>query len=111
MEAVVDLGRLESLRSVKIRFLQDINAWIWLPEAVEFSVSRDGREFQPKGLVFAQSNPRKAGIVIEEYRYGLKDNPAARYVKARTRSFLQCPGWHKGARGKAWIFADEFVID
>jgi hypothetical protein len=111
MEAVMDLGRTESLQAVEIRFLQDINAWIWLPQAVEYSVSEDGREFRPVGLVFAQSDVKKAGVVIEDFRYAITKPLAARFVKARTRSFLKCPAWHKGAGGKAWIFADELVIE
>ena len=111
MEATVDLGRAETIQALGIRFLQDINAWIWMPQAVEFSVSQDGREFRPVGLVFAQSDAKKAGVVIEDFRYAIKKPLTARYVKARTKSFLKCPAWHKGAGGMAWIFTDELVIE
>jgi hexosaminidase len=110
MAAVVDLGRAVPVRSFAVRCLQDINAWIWLPHAVEFSISEDGRNFEPVGLVFPRADVRRAGVVIEDFRYEIKPRNA-RYIKARTQSFLACPPWHKGAGGKAWLFADEIVIE
>ena len=110
MEAVVDLGRTAPVAALSVRFIQDANAWIWLPTAVEFSVSADGRVFEPVGLVFPRTPPERTGIVIEDFRYEIAPRNI-RFVKARTKSFLQCPPWHKGAGGKAWIFADELVIE
>jgi hypothetical protein len=111
MEAVVDLGRETPVGSVAVRFLQDINAWIWLPQTLEVSLSDDGAAFAPAGVVFARTDAKKAGVVVEELRYPLVEPRASRYVKVRTKSFLACPPWHKGAGGLAWIFADEIVID
>jgi len=110
MEAVVDLGRPTPVRAISLRFLQDIDSWIWLPEAVEYSVSTDGRAFEPVKLVFPRTGPKDRGAIIEDYR-GEIEPRAVRFVKARTKSVLSCPAWHKGAGGKAWLFADEFVIE
>jgi hypothetical protein len=110
MEAVVDLGRPETARTFSVRFLQDINAWIWLPHAVEFSASSDGTAFRPVGLVFPRTDVTAKGVIIEEFRYPVEPL-SLRYLKVRTKSFLRCPDWHKGAGGKAWIFADEIVIE
>jgi len=110
MEAVVDLGQATVLGSLSVRFLQDINAWIWLPHAAEFSLSADGQDFEPVGLVFPRTDVRTAGVIVEEFRYPFEPR-SARYVKVRTKSFLKCPAWHKGAGGPAWIFADELVIE
>jgi len=35
----------------------------------------------------------------------------ARYVRVRATNVGTCPTWHPGAGGKAWVFADEIVID
>jgi hypothetical protein len=110
MEAVVDLGREKTIGSVSLRFLQDTNAWIWLPHAVEFSLSADGRTFDPAGLVFPRADVKAAGVIVEDFRAAIEPR-GARYVKVRTKSFLKCPDWHKGAGGPAWIFADEIVIE
>ena len=110
MEAVIDLGGEMTVGSVSVRFLQDMNAWIWLPHAVEFSVSADGRAFDIAGLVFPRADVKAVGVIVEEYLAALEPR-SARYVKVRTRSFLKCPDWHKGAGGPSWIFADELVIE
>ena len=34
-----------------------------------------------------------------------------RFVRVRARNRGVCPEWHKGAGGKAWIFADEIIIE
>jgi hypothetical protein len=110
MEAVVDLGREKTVGSISVRFLQDINAWIWLPHAVEFSLSADGRTFDPAGLVFPRTDVKAAGVIVEDFRAAIEPR-SARYVKVRTKSYRKCPDWHKGAGGLAWIFADEIVIE
>ena len=35
----------------------------------------------------------------------------ARYVRATARNIGVCPDWHPGAGEKAWIFADELIIE
>lgn len=110
MDAVVDLGEMKKIRSVSVDFFQDTNSWIWVPEQVEFFVSRDGGTFERIGLQNRRTDERAAGAIIENFAVSLAPTPA-RLVKIKTKSRLQCPTWHKGAGGKAWIFADEIVIE
>jgi hypothetical protein len=110
MEAVVDLGKPPQIRSISVDFLQNINAWIWVPESVEYSVSDNGQDFATIGTVERRTGARAAGDIIEEFRCNFQARPA-RYAKVKTKSFLHCPPWHKGAGGKSWIFADEIVIN
>jgi hypothetical protein len=35
----------------------------------------------------------------------------ARYLKVSAKNIGICPSWHKGAGEKAWIFADEIVVE
>ncbi len=109
MEAIIDLGRDTPVASISAHFLQDTNAWIWLPHAAEFSLSSNGADYEPVGLVFPRSDVKAEGTVVEDFRYAFEPR-SARYVKVRTKSFLKCPAWHKGAGGPAWVFADEIVI-
>ncbi|MCX6563661.1 MAG: DUF4838 domain-containing protein, partial [Candidatus Aminicenantes bacterium] len=110
MEAVADLGKSTEIRSVSLDFLQDINSWIWVPEKVDILVSDNGSDFEQVGALSRKTDPKKGGAIIERFACGF-DPRQARYVKVKTRSFLQCPPWHKGAGGKAWIFTDEIVIE
>ncbi len=50
------------------------------------------------------------GVIIKDF--GINVYPKnVRYLKIVAKSIKICPGWHKGAGGKAWVFADEIVID
>jgi hypothetical protein len=110
MDAVVDLGEMKRIQSVSIDFLQDGNSWIWIPGQVEFFVSKDGVSFERIGVRSRRTDERLAGAMIETFAVSLPSTPV-RFVKVKTRSLVQCPAWHKGAGGKAWIFADEIVIE
>ena len=110
LEAVVDLGRVESVRYFALGCLQDTNSWIFMPEHVEFFVSADGKNFKPVGKVM--NNVSLQADTAELKDFILRTRPhRARYVKVRAKSIETCPRWHKGAGGKAWLFADEIVIN
>ena len=110
MEAVADLGKSTEIRSVSLDFLQDINAWIWVPEEVDILTSDNGTDFEQVEALSRKTDPKKGGAVIERFACDFSPRQA-RYVKVKTHNFLQCPPWHKGAGGKAWIFIDEIVIE
>ncbi len=109
VDAVVDLGVEESVRKVGIRFLQDENAWIFMPVKVAFFFSTDGSQFLPMGEKIAGTRPEDKGTRVEEF--SAKTAVRARYVKVRGVNRGLCPPWHKGAGGKAWMFADEITIE
>ena len=46
MVATLDLGSVVDVSRIECAFLQDIIAWIFLPEEVEFAVSRNGKRYQ-----------------------------------------------------------------
>ena len=110
MDVTIDLGEIKPIRSVKADFLQDVNAWIWVPREVEFTVSKDGAEFREIGFIRARTEEKRNGA-IETFAAAAPAGVAARYIRVKTRGFLICPPWHKGAGGKAWIFLDEIVVD
>jgi predicted alpha-1,2-mannosidase len=108
--AVVDLGSRRPVRCVTMRFLQDQNSWIFMPSEVEFSISADGEEYASLGSVPNTVPDDHDGVIIEDFE---KEGTGAeaRYVRVRARNIGLCPEWHKGAGHKAWIFADEIVIE
>jgi predicted alpha-1,2-mannosidase len=108
--AVVDLGSVRPVSGVAIRFLQDQNSWIFMPTAVEFSISRDGKDYVGLGSVPNTVPDDYDGAILKDFK---KENigAEARYVRVRARNIGICPDWHKGAGHKAWIFADEIVIE
>jgi len=109
LEAVVDLGKLQEIHSLSAGFLQDAGSWIFMPEYVEFSVSNDGKTFLPVGRVNNNISQRDNQMVIKEFKINVYPKQV-RYVKIFAKSIIDCPAWHKGAGGKAWLFVDEIVI-
>lgn len=110
LDAVIDLGGQRKVGRISVRFLQNINAWIFLPTAVEFAVSADGWEFETVAQVANDVSPRLAEVTIKEFAAALGPR-RTRFVRVLARAVGAVPAWHHGAGGKAWLFADEIVLD
>jgi hypothetical protein len=110
IDAVVDLGRVQRIGRITIGFLQNQNSWIFFPEMVEYFISNDGRTFRRVAKV-APGPPTKDDAPRIEYFASSKIGAAARYVRVTAKNTGTCPAWHKGAGGRAWIFADEILVE
>ena len=110
LDAVVDLGGLEVVRRISTGFLQDQNSWIFMPVEVEYSISDDRVEFSVVAVVRNNVPERQEGAIVKEFTVRGVDRDA-RYVRIKAKNRGICPDWHKGAGRKAWIFADEIVIE
>jgi hypothetical protein len=112
MDVVIDLGGRRAIHDVRVTMLQDIRAWIFFPEHVEFFVSHDGANFERVGDVrTVNENEKKDGTFLKEYAVTL-ENGSANFVRVRAKNAGLCPPWHIGYeyRGKAWVFADEIIV-
>ncbi|WP_420575846.1 GH92 family glycosyl hydrolase [Ekhidna sp.] len=109
LEAIVDLGSVRNFNTVKIGFLQDENAWIFMPTEVQFWVSNDGEAFRQVGRVENDIPYLEKGAILKDF--GINKSISGRYVKVIAKNRGICPPDHKGAGDKAWIFADEIVIN
>lgn len=110
LKAVIDLGKVMPIQAIDTGFLQDANSWIFLPISVRYDVSQDGKTFV---TVVEQTHniPQKTqDAVIKRFREVLLDTQA-RYIRVDAENIGTCPPWHPGAGGKAWIFADEIIIE
>jgi len=109
MIATIDLKKLISIQSISVGFLQDINAWIFAPEWVEFSVSNDNQSFISMEKI---NNPIKTNSTKEErVKYAVEiDNSNVRYIRVHAKNIGICPEWHIGAGHKCWLFADEIIV-
>ncbi len=110
IEAIVDLHKPLEIKKISIGFLQDINAWIFMPLSVEYYISKDGKNFTKVGSVKNTVPEKKSGVIIKELKT-IVDNCKAQYIKIIAKNRKMCPEWHKGYGGKAWIFADEISIN
>jgi hexosaminidase len=110
LDAVVDLGGSRSVRRIAVRCLQNINSWIFLPSSVEFAVSSDGKTFETVDATGNDVPPQLAEIVVKGFEAAFEAR-RVRFVRVRARSVGIVPDWHFGKGGKAWLFADEIVVE
>ena len=110
MEVTIDLGLPTSLHRMEVGFLQDINAWIFLPEEIRLSVSNDGRDFRQVVQVTKVIPQNRKGVWSVPYTAEFSTTEA-RYVRLKATNLKTCLGWHKGAGQPCWVFADEITLE
>ncbi|MFB9863568.1 beta-N-acetylhexosaminidase [Rufibacter immobilis] len=109
MEAVIDLGQEQVVQEVSIRFLQDVNSWIFLPSQVEFQVAGNDKKFS-----VAKPQEHTVPVTLEKPLVKEFSHQAAskktRYIKIRAKNIGVCPPGHPGAGGGAYLMADEIMV-
>ena len=108
LEAVVDLGKEEKLKKIRLNVLKQEGSWIYLPASVEFFTSLDGITFKSEGKLL----PDASGKWVDERH--IEINLAAvtgRYVKVIAKNFGIIPQGMAGAGTPAWLFADELEVE
>ena len=110
MDAVVDLGAERALDHLATGFLQDQNSWIFMPRGVRYQTSLDGTRYEAAGEVANTVDEHAEGVVIRDFAVRFAPR-RARYVRVHATAPIQCPGWHKGAGNRSFIFADEIVFE
>ena len=107
-EATVDLGQLIEVKEIKASFLQDQVAWIFYPVFVEILTSSAGDEYNII-KTFIHKTKQNLTQEIKFFTTSLTDEKI-RFIKIRAKSQGECPSWHPGNGGPAWIFVDEIVV-
>jgi alpha-L-fucosidase len=110
LDATVDLNEIKTINKISARFLRDINSFIFLPEAVEFSISENGKDFSEPVIIKNDVEQNNKKELIKEFEFSPK-NVSGRFIKVKANNIGVCPAWHKGAGEKAWIFADEISVE
>ena len=109
LHATIDFGKKIPVNSLSIRFLQDINSWIFMPEKVEFYTSDNGKDFIYAGVEENDIAQNNWDIVIKDFKINVSPKQV-RYVRIIAKNIETCPKDHKAAGHKAWIFADEIIV-
>ena len=108
MEVVVDLGVSQKAKKISIEFLQNQNAWVFLPSQVIISTSTNNRNFTD---VLKQAEPTTNNRVPQTKNYTADINVNVRFVRIKAVNIGTCPPWHQGAGSKALILADEIMVE
>ena len=109
-EAVVTLDDNHKINSLSSSWLQDVRSWVFLPQKVRYYGSVDGNNWDFIGVVDWNEDQNKQGVGVQEYSFELPEPKELKYIKVETESFIECPEWHPGSGGPAWIFTDEIIV-
>lgn len=109
VETVIDLGEAKAINRISIDFMHAIDSWVFQPAWVEFAQSIDGTTFTTIERIAGDPNHRAEGPVTK--RFSATTSHLGRFIKVTAKNIGVCPDWHKGAGKKAWLFADEIVVE
>ncbi|MCX6559894.1 MAG: discoidin domain-containing protein, partial [Candidatus Aminicenantes bacterium] len=111
LAAVVDLGQERNISAVTIGFLQNVPSWAFFPRSVEVALSSDGKAYRalPAAAGFEAGDSQTA-VLLRDVRIDAA-RAKARYIRVTAKSIGLCPEGHAGAGSKAWLFADEIIVE
>lgn len=110
LDAIIDLGTIKNLQRISIGFIQNINSWIFMPKSVTYAVSIDQKNYTFIGEIKNDISEHEEKPTIKSFELKIP-NISARYIRVVAKNRGICPDWHKGAGSKAWIFADEIIVE
>ncbi|HLP35761.1 family 20 glycosylhydrolase [Lacibacter sp.] len=108
--ATVDLGAEKNISRISLGCLQHYRDWIFLPTAVKFEVSLDGK-------IFTEVTTVQNDVPVNTLALTIKDFTAkfaatnGRYVRVTAYTLEACPKGHPGEGKPAWTFADELIVE
>ncbi len=113
LDATIDLGRPEEVHRIGIDCLRAQGSWIFLPQWIEASISREGEDWIPAGRTEMplENNPERAAVrIVVDLPEGLERGDV-RFIRVRARNRGPLPEWHPGTPDSAWLFVDEIVVE
>lgn len=106
MEAIVDLGKNETIRQIAIGVLSNEGSWIYYPSEMEFFVSKDGKKFKSVQKMALQDIKNAKGIIKVNFK-----STDAQFVKVVAKNAGKIPDGMPGSGSNAWLFVDEIGIE
>ncbi len=109
LEAYIELPEITEAQEVRIRCLQDVNNYIFLPQHLSVSFSEDGKNYSPAIQLTTASEIQQKSILIYEYHFPVGDK--IKYVHVKIQNIQTPPDWHEGDGADAFLFVDEIIVE
>jgi hexosaminidase len=105
LDAVIDLGKTDTIRSVRMVTLSDEGSWIYAPSKFEVYLSENGIDYVPAKdeSVLGSSQP--------DFRVFFLQRRPARYIRVVAVGHGIIPQGKEGAGYPAWLFVSEIIVD
>ncbi|WP_298063061.1 family 20 glycosylhydrolase [uncultured Rikenella sp.] len=110
MEVTLDLGTVQQVEGIVLRFLQHIaSTSVMLPTRLTVWTSADGRDFSVAADVPIAPD-EDSEVLIRPFDVRFQAPVRARYVRVRAENRGTLPEGHPRAGAAAWIFTDEIAV-
>lgn len=110
LDVTIDMGGEQTYTSARLGTLVQKVEWIFPPTTLTASISDDNRTFTEVGQTRIPMETAKDADGLKSYTVTFPET-SARYLRIRATTVDPIPAWH-GARGqKAFLFADEIVVE
>ncbi len=108
LDAVIDLGKIDTIRSIHPIFLEDKGSWIHRPESITLEISLDGISYRKPTTEELHVISASAENID---KYESMKGVAARYVRVAATALPEIPNGHEGAGYPAWLFVSEIIVE
>ncbi len=108
MVATIDLGKVQSISSIKMNFLDDPRHWIFLPEKVNIEVSADGAVYHSVATLKSPANEEHYDVAVKPYV--TRTSEKARYIRVTANNLQALPEWRIRDGKKSMIACDEIFV-
>lgn len=107
LEIIIDLGKIQEVRSISTRFFDAPGQWIYAPKDVMIKLINDLEDENEIGMsqLFIQED--KNIIKIQHSFTGFE----GRYIVISIKNYGTIPDGAQGAGHKAWLFVDEVFVE
>ena len=110
LEGKIDLGKEKKIHKISAGFLQSPDDWIFYPKSVEILVSSNGQDFSSIGMLTPVQSISDQTVGRNDFTLEIK-GLKIRYIMFKAASSKVCPQGHPGEGEKAWLFADEIIVE
>ncbi|MDG5798897.1 glycoside hydrolase family 20 zincin-like fold domain-containing protein [Marinilabiliaceae bacterium ANBcel2] len=107
----LDLEQEIDISRISVDFIQSIRAWIFMPSAVEFYISKDGDSYEKIAVAKTDTDPQEGAAVIETFSTPFNLQVTARYLKIVARNPGSIPAWHNASGNASFMFLDEIIVE
>ena len=106
-EGILDLGRVEDIKKINLRFYKAPSSWIYMPSSIKISVSADGVSYRE---IAFKNSPDSGQMGVQTHSFTF-DDIKTRYVKINAANNGIIQSGFPGQGYPAWLFVDEVVVE
>jgi len=104
LEAIIDMDSIQDIKEIMLHTFEQPGSWIYRPSSVSFYESEDGKDFKLIETLLS-------GIGSKNILYKINTKIKTRHIKIIAKNTGIIPSDNPGSGNKAWLFADEIVIN